>query len=157
MWMERSRRDLRTKQRRRKIVRTSLSCLSSTTTTAAAAGSMQSVSTTHCFHVDAALSSPTTATSNTFEPSLHLGSSLACTSTSLDRNIKESTEGEEISVDDLDMDDHQPAYVFMDTEIMFSIFDELVKCPRCGFHVETSHLIHNTQALGVDFMLKPAI
>ena len=37
---------------------------------------------------------------------------------------------------------------------MFSIFDELVKCPRCGFHVETSHLIDSKQGLPHNFQIK---
>ena len=37
---------------------------------------------------------------------------------------------------------------------MFSIFDELVKYPRCGFHVETSHLIHYKQGLAHPFLIK---
>ena len=46
--------------------------------------------------------------------------------------------------DELDVDEgHQPAYVFMDTQVPSTLLDELVKCPRCGFHVKPNHLIGN--------------
>ena len=135
-WKERTAVDPRTKRRRKKRVYTSSSCPSNTTTTTA--DNMESTSTSL---VDVILSSSSSAISNVLETSSPPGPSLDSTPTASERKIKESAEGEYIFyVDDLD-DGHKPAYIFMDTEIMFSIFDELVKCPRCGFHVETSHLI----------------
>ena len=65
--------------------------------------------------------------------------------TASEMKIKES-EGYLLStsIDELDVDEgHQPAYVFMDTEILSTLLDELVKCPLCGFHVKTTHLIGN--------------
>ena len=32
-------------------------------------------------------------------------------------------------------------YVFMDTEIIFSVFDELLKCPKCRSNVISTHCI----------------
>ena len=98
--------------------------------------------------VDVTLSSSSSAISNVLETSSPPEPSLHSTPTTSERKIKESAEEDIFYVDDLD-DGHKPAYIFMDTEIMFSIFDELVKCPRCGFHVETSHLIDSKQGLHI--------
>ena len=35
----------------------------------------------------------------------------------------------------------------MDTGILFPILNELVKCPRCGFSVETAHMVDKKQGL----------
>ena len=151
-WKERTATDPRTKRRRKKRVYTSSSCSSSTTTTA---DNMESTSNSPSNSlVDVTLSSSSSAISNVLETSSPPGLSLDSTPTASERKIKESTEGEDIFyVDDLD-DGHKPAYILMDTEIMFSIFDELVKCPRCGFHVETRHLIDNKQGLAHNFQIK---
>ena len=94
---------------------------------------------TSIYLVDVILSSSSSAISNVLGTSSPPGPSLDSTPTASKRKIKESSEGEDIFyVDDLD-DGHKPAYIFMDTEIMFSISDELVS------------------VLGVCFMMKPAI
>ena len=36
-------------------------------------------------------------------------------------------------------------YVFMDTGILFPLLNELVKCPRCGFSVETNNMLQEKQ------------
>ena len=35
----------------------------------------------------------------------------------------------------------------MDTEILSSLLVELVKCPRCGFYVQTEHMVDSKQGL----------
>ena len=144
-WKERTAVDPRTKRRRNKRVYTSSSCPSSTTTT-----TTDNMEGTPNSFVDVTLSSSSSAISNVLETP---EPSLDSTPTASERKIKESAEGEDIFYVD-DYDGHKPAYIFMETEIMFSIFDELVKCPRCGFHVETSHLIHSKQGLAHNFQIK---
>ena len=64
------------------------------------------------------------------------------TSTDTDRGVAET-----IVDDDIVDDGHQSAYVFMDTSILSSLLNELIKCTRCGFNVETTLLIGNKQGL----------
>ena len=54
-----------------------------------------------------------------------------------------------VSTQELDVDDagNQHGYVLMDTEILSSLLVELVKCPRCGFYVQTEHLVDSKQGL----------
>ena len=47
--------------------------------------------------------------------------------------------------DDKCIDDS--GYLIMDTGILFPILNELVKCPRCGFSVETAHMVDKKQRL----------
>ena len=71
------------------------------------------------------------------------------TSTDTDRGGVES-----IVDDDIVDDGHQSAYVFMDTNILSSLLNELIKCTRCGLNVETSLLIGNKQGLCHYFNIK---
>ena len=42
---------------------------------------------------------------------------------------------------------HHPTYVFMDTGILISVFDELAKCLRCNSSVKTTQLVESKQGL----------
>ena len=57
--------------------------------------------------------------------------------------------GIESNVDDVVDDGHQPAYIFMDTSILSSLLDELIKCTRCGFYVESTLMINKDFAINL--------
>ena len=78
------------------------------------------------------------------------GCSLPTPSTASERKIRHSAgdgvvrlEDEPAAIDgeydDKCIDDS--GYLIMDTGILFPILNELVKCPRCGFSVETAHMV----------------
>ena len=60
---------------------------------------------------------------------------------------------ESIVDDDIVDDGHQSAYVFMDTSILSSLLNELLKCTRCGFNVETILLIGKDKDFDVETTL----
>ena len=155
---DRKRVDTRTKKRRRSTSNSKCSSGSLLATTAAAA-----TTTTNADRMEntptslscGASSSMSTCSSPAFEASSSPGpsSDREDITTASERKIKES-EGylPSTSIDELDVDEgYQPAYVFMDTGILSNLLDELVKCPRCGFPVKTTHLIGNKKGLSHSF------
>ena len=53
---------------------------------------------------------------------------------------------ENFQLDSCDEGDvHHPTYVFVDKGILLSVFDEFVKCLRCGSNVKTAHLVESKQ------------
>jgi hypothetical protein len=40
-------------------------------------------------------------------------------------------------------------YLLMDTGILFALLDELLKCERCGYCVQTAHLIDKNKDLHI--------
>ena len=60
---------------------------------------------------------------------------------------------ENFQLDSCDESDVHPTYVFMDTGILLSVFDELVKCLRCNSNVKTTHLVESKQGLCHSFKI----
>ena len=160
---DRKRVDPRTKKRRRSTSNSKCSSGSLLATTSAATTTTTTSTTTNADRMEnaptslsrGASSSMSTCSSTAFEASSSPGpsSDREDITTASERKIKES-EGylPSTSIDELDVDEgYQPAYVFMDTGILSNLLDELVKCPRCGFPVKTTHLIGNKKGLSHSF------
>ena len=55
----------------------------------------------------------------------------------------DNSDGDELNVDN----DVNSGYLFMDIGVLFPVLNELVKCPRCGYSVESILLIDGRQGL----------
>ena len=160
--------DPRTKRRRRKQTRVVPACshqsiLASSSppttthsieenTATSLSFACSSISSSSISSLEASSFSPTTPVDSTehvtaSEKKIRQSEEQPCTSSSTDLGI-------ESNVDDVVDDGHQPAYIFMDTSILSSLLDELIKCTRCGFYVETTLMINNKQGLCHHFNIK---
>ena len=115
----------------------------------------------------------TSTTSDNLDDSASPGPSNSCVITSSERKLKLSKDTvslgttadectaaltEETNDEDDDEEEEEEIvqketeakagnYVIMDTGILFSLLNDLVKCPRCGFSVETNSILQEKQRL----------